>query len=284
MFELAVLSESNPVLLLIVAVFLGLCLGSFLNVVIHRLPGMLEHEWKQQSDGDQLTPAPNLASPPSSCPSCGSRIRAYQNIPVVSYLLLGGKCANCSKKISLRYPLVEILGAILAVFIVFRVDSTAIVFASLLFSYSMLALFFIDLDRYLLPDIITLPLLWAGLFANYFGLFTDLHSAVLGAIAGYLSLWCVFHLFKLLTGKEGLGYGDFKLVAAAGAWLGWQMLPFIVLFGSMAGAIIGGGYLAISRHGKDHPIPFGPFLAFASWVAMFWGEEIVQRYLRYIGI
>jgi len=227
---------------------------------------------------------PNLFSPPSSCPQCGARIRATQNIPVVSYLALKGKCASCGAAISRRYPLVEILGAVLFVFVVATLDTPLAIAGGLVFSFCLLALVFIDLDTYLLPDLVTLPLLWIGLLVNIPGTYIDLSSAVIGAVAGYLVLWSVYHGFRLLTGKEGLGYGDFKLVAAIGAWLGWQMQPLVILLASVIGAVVGGVYLKMSRRGRDHPIPFGPFLAGAGFAAMFWGDAIVGSYLQFAGI
>lgn len=273
--------ELNPFVLYASAVILGLCVGSFMNVVIHRLPKMVEHAMFAPDD-DRSAP-PNLIVPPSSCPQCGAAIRVRDNIPIVSYLLLKGRCAHCGAAISLRYPVVEFLGALLFVFVVAWLDTPLQMAGALIFSFSLLALLFIDLKHYLLPDLITLPLLWCGLLFNINGTFTDLSSAVVGAVVGYMVLWTVYHLFRLLTGKEGMGYGDFKLVAAIGAWLGWQMLPLVILLGSVIGAIVGGIFLAVSRRGRDHPIPFGPFLAGAGWVAMFWGGEIVDGYLQLTG-
>lgn len=278
----------HPALVLSAAAVLGLCVGSFLNVVIHRLPRMVEYA-QGDLEGETRAPAeggspPNLFSPPSRCPQCGRRIRVTQNIPVVSYLALKGKCASCGAAISRRYPLVEILGAVLFVFVVATLDTPLAIAGGLVFSFCLLALVFIDLETCLLPDLITLPLLWIGLLVNISGTFIDLPSAVIGAVAGYFVLWIVYHGFRLLTGKEGLGYGDFKLVAAIGAWLGWQMLPLVILLASVIGAVVGGVYLKMSRRGRDHPIPFGPFLAGAGFVAMFWGDAIVGGYLQFAGI
>jgi len=242
----------------------------------------MERHWQGQT-GTEPNDRYDLLTPPSACPGCGTQIRAWQNIPLISFLLLRGQCANCGERISLRYPLVELLGALIALFAVFVAGDWLELVAILVFSYSLLALFFIDLEKYLLPDIITLPLLWAGLLFNISANFAPLDDAVIGAAAGYGSLWLMFQLFRLLTGKEGLGYGDFKLVAAIGAWLGWQVLPLVILLGSFSGAIIGGVYLALSRHGRDHPIPFGPFLALAGWIAMFWGELLINEYLQFAG-
>jgi leader peptidase (prepilin peptidase) / N-methyltransferase len=277
------LSNLHPLVLFPAAILFGLCIGSFLNVVIHRLPRMID----PQIDGgetDQTRPAPNLFSPPSSCPQCHTQLRVRDNIPVVSYVALRGRCAHCGARISPRYPLVELLGAALCVFVVMTTPVSAAMFGILVFSFGLLALLFIDLEHYLLPDLITLPLMWCGLLFNISGTFVDLPSAVIGAVCGYLVLWSVFHVFRLLTGKEGLGYGDFKLVAAIGAWLGWQMLPLVILIASVVGAVVGGIYLAVSKRGRDHPIPFGPFLAGAGWLAMFWGEEMIDLYFQFAGI
>ncbi len=259
---------------------LGLCVGSFLNVVIHRLPAMITWDEDESSSGAP----PNLVSPPSSCPDCGARIRPWHNIPVVSYLLLRGRCASCSQPISRRYPAVELLGAAIAVAMLYLADTPLGFAGGLIFSYSLLALLLIDLEHYLLPDLVTLPLLWVGLMLNTGQLYTTLDTAVFGAVAGYLALWSVYHLFRLLTGKEGMGYGDFKLTAAIGAWLGWTMLPLVILAASTLGAVVGGIYLLVSSKGRDHPIPFGPFLAVAGWIAMFWGHDIVDRYLGFLGV
>lgn len=278
---LAALLGLDPAFFLVTAAIVGLCLGSFVNVVIHRLPGMIDPALATADDDDAV---PNLFSPPSRCPHCQSPIRARDNIPVVSYLLLRGRCAHCAGTIPLRYPLVEIIGGVLGLFIAATAATPLTMLGALVFSFALLALVCIDLEHYLLPDAITLPLLWAGLLVNLDGTFTDLSSAVIGAAAGYLVLWAVFHLFRLLTGKEGLGYGDFKLVAAIGAWLGWQMLPLVVLLASVAGALIGGLYLAVSHRGRDHPIPFGPFLAASGWIAMLQGERILDAYLQFAGL
>lgn len=277
------LSNLHPFVLLSAAVVLGLCIGSFLNVVIHRLPRMIDPHIDGDA-ADETRPAQNLFSPPSSCPRCHAHIRVRDNIPIVSYLALRGKCAYCNAPISARYPLVELLGAAMFVFVAITVPDTSAMFGTLVFSFALLALLFIDLEHYLLPDLITIPLVWCGLLFNISGTFVDLPSAVIGAVAGYLTLWSVFHIFRLLTGKEGLGYGDFKLVAAIGAWLGWQMLPLVILIASVVGAVVGGIYLAKSKRGRDHPIPFGPFLAGAGWVAMFWGEDILRVYFQLAGL
>ncbi|NJD25785.1 MAG: prepilin peptidase [Betaproteobacteria bacterium] len=264
---------------------LGLCIGSFLNVVIHRLPRMMEREWQAQCAemrGDApSTPTESLtlARPRSRCPACGHQISAWQNIPVLSYLLLRGRCAACHAPISVRYPLVEALTGLLSAYLVWRFGPTLQAAGALLLLWALIALTGIDLDTQLLPDTITLPLLWAGLLLNISGTFADLESAVLGAIAGYLSLWSVFWAFKLTTGKEGMGYGDFKLLAALGAWLGWQMLPAVILLSSVVGAIVGLTLIVAARRGRNIPIPFGPYLAAAGLIALLWGPQLNRSYL-----
>lgn len=273
----------HPLVLYTLAIVTGLCVGSFVNVVIHRLPGMVDSRYASR-DGSPSDTVPNLFSPPSCCPACRTPLRVRDNVPVISFLLLRGRCAHCGKPISRRYPIVEVLGAIIALFLVSTLDAPLAVFGAAVFSFALLALLFIDLEHYLLPDLVTLPLMWCGLLINIGGTFIDLPSAVIGAATGYLLLWSVFHLFRLVTGKEGLGYGDFKLVAAIGAWLGWQMLPLVILLASVVGAAVGAVYLAASRRGRDHPIPFGPFLAGAGWLAMFWGDTILSTYFQLAGL
>jgi leader peptidase (prepilin peptidase)/N-methyltransferase len=273
-----------PAFLVIVAVLAGLIVGSFLNVVIHRLPKMLERQWRAECAelaGNPLPPAEryDLVKPRSACPKCGHMIRAIENIPLASYLILGGKCSQCRAPISLRYPIVEALSGALAGYIAWRYGLTTAMFGALLFTWAMIALAFIDLDTFYLPDSITLPLLWAGLLLNTAGTFTDLGSAVIGAAAGYVALWTVFWAFKLATGKEGMGYGDFKLLGAIGAWLGWKMLPLTILASSMVGAVVGIGMIVFAKHAREKPIPFGPYLAAAGLIAMFWGERINKQYL-----
>jgi len=272
-------------LTLIAAVLGGLCVGSFLNVVIHRLPKMLDRGWREQCAelrGEELKTEPpyDLVRPRSQCPSCGHPITALENIPVVSYLFLRGRCAQCRAPISRRYPLVEVLGGFLAAAAIGKFGATWTGIAACAFLFALTALTFIDIDTQLLPDDITLPLVWGGLVANVFGLFVPLQSAVIGAVAGYLALWLVYWLFKLIRGKEGMGYGDFKLLAALGAWLGWQMLPLIVLLSSAVGAIVGIALIVIK--GRDHNIPlaFGPYLAVAGGIAMFFGPAILASYLK----
>jgi leader peptidase (prepilin peptidase)/N-methyltransferase len=268
------------------AALVGLIVGSFLNVVIHRLPRMLERGWRAQCAELRQEPIPdepayNLVVPRSACPSCGHRITALENIPVASWLVQGGKCKACKGKISARYPMVEILGGLLAAYAVHRFGATATGGATCVLLWTLLALTMIDAETQLLPDSLTLPLLWAGLAANLAGALpgVSLRDAVIGAIAGYLLLWAVYWLFKLIRSKEGMGYGDFKLLAALGAWLGWQMLPLIVLLSSVVGAAIGISLIAFK--GRDHniPLPFGPYLAIAGAIALFWGPALVKIYL-----
>ncbi|WP_153145617.1 A24 family peptidase [Dechloromonas sp. H13] len=267
-----------------VAGLLGLCVGSFLNVVIHRLPRMMEQEWHAQcADLRGETPstaAPlSLARPRSRCPACGHQITVLENIPIVSYLLLRGKCSNCAVPIPLRYPVVEALAGLLSAYAIWHFGPTLQAIGALFLIWALIALTAIDFDTQLLPDSITLPLLWLGLTMNIAGTYVDLHSAVIGAMTGYLSLWSVFWAFKLATGKEGMGYGDFKLLAALGAWLGWQMLPTIILLSSVVGAAVGIGLIVAARHGRNTPIPFGPYLAAAGVIALFWGPQLTRSYL-----
>jgi leader peptidase (prepilin peptidase)/N-methyltransferase len=285
---------ASPPVAVFLAVVLGLAIGSFLNVVIHRLPRMMERQWRAEcaelNAQAAAPPAPkgpveeryNLFVPRSRCPSCAQPISALQNIPVVSYLLLGGKCAGCKTRISPRYPFVELLAGALAGFSVWHFGATQAGIGALLFVFAMIALTFIDLDTFYLPDDITLPLLWLGLLFNLGNTYVDLPSAVIGAVGGYLVLWSVFWLFKLITGKEGMGYGDFKLLAAIGAWLGWQMLPLVILLSSLVGAAIGIGLMIFARHGRETPIPFGPYLAIAGIIALFHGQAINRHYLNFM--
>jgi len=278
------LLQSSPALLVTTCVLLGLAVGSFLNVVIHRLPKILERQWRAEcADLAGAEPPPaerfNLATPRSRCPSCGHGITALENIPVASYFLLGGRCSACKARISPRYPLVEALSGLISGYAAWRFGFSAAAFGALLFSWTMIALAFIDLDTFYLPDDVTLPLLWTGLIFNVFGVFADLNSAVIGAAGGYLALWSVFWLYKLATGKEGMGYGDFKLLAAIGAWLGWKMLPLVILLSSLVGAAIGIALIVFARHERSTPIPFGPYLAIAGLIALLHGEAITRRYL-----
>jgi leader peptidase (prepilin peptidase)/N-methyltransferase len=276
-----------PLVAVSIGGLIGLCVGSFLNVVIHRLPKMLDRGWRAQCaelSGEPVADLPryNLVVPRSQCPACGHPIAALENVPVVSFLFLRGRCAACQAPISARYPLVELLTGALTVAAVLRFGGlTPAALAACLLLWSLIALTFIDFDTQLLPDNITLPLVWAGLFANVADLMpgVSLRDAVIGAIAGYLALWSVYWLFKLIRGKEGMGYGDFKLLAALGAWLGWQMLPLIVLLSSVVGALIGIGLVVFK--GRDHQIPlaFGPYLAIAGAIALFFGKPLMALYL-----
>ena len=269
---------------------LGLCVGSFLNVVIHRLPKMMEQEWQAQCAELRGEIAPgvaeplSLARPRSRCPACGHKISALENIPLISYLfILKGKCSACGTRISPRYPIIEAATAVLSAYAAWHFGPTMQTIGALLLVWALVALSAIDFDTQLLPDSITLPLLWLGLAFNLWGVYADLPAAVLGAMAGYLALWSVFWLFKLATGKEGMGYGDFKLLAALGAWFGWQMLPAIILLSSVVGAFVGISLIVVARHGRNIPIPFGPYLAAAGIIALFWGKAITQAYLGTIG-
>ncbi len=272
----------------LLAAVLGLLLGSFLNVVIHRLPIMLERLWQRQCEelarASAATAAPeepfNLVYPGSRCPHCGHPIRALENIPVLSFLWLRGKCAACGKAISWRYPAVELLTGILSLAVAWHLGITPAALAALFLTWALIALAFIDYDRQILPDDITLPLLWAGLLLNVFGVFAPLSSAVIGAAAGYGSLWLVYQAFRLVTGKEGMGFGDFKLFAALGAWLGWQQLPLIILLSSFLGAVVGIVFIACFGRDRRLPIPFGPFLCVAGWIALMWGDHITRAYLQ----
>ncbi len=263
----------------LVAGLFGLLIGSFLNVVIHRIPKMMQREsdnYVAQESGKELphTDRYNLMAPRSCCPHCGHQISALENIPVVSWLVLRGKCRNCKAPISPRYPVVELITGLLSAFLVWTFGSGVAGLGTLLFVYLLIAMTWIDYDTKLLPDDLTLPLLWAGLLINVNGTFVPLQDAVIGAAAGYLVLWGVYHLFKAVTGKEGMGYGDFKLLAALGAWLGWAMLPTIILLSSVVGAVVGISLIVFAKRGRDNPIPFGPYLAAAGLIALVWGTQL----------
>ena len=283
------LLASSPLAFVLSAFILGLLVGSFLNVVIYRLPLMMIRDWKIQSrEMLELPPEPqpetfNLILPHSRCPHCSHRIRAWENIPVVSYLFLGGKCSQCKAPISKRYPLVELSCGLLSAFIAWHFGFGWEAGAMLVLTWGLLAMSLIDADHQLLPDAIVLPLLWLGLIVNSFGLFTSLTDALWGAVAGYLVLWCVFWLFKLITGKEGMGYGDFKLLAMLGAWGGWQILPLTILLSSIVGAVLGLILLRLRNVETSTPIPFGPYLALAGWIALLWGDQITTSYLQIAG-
>jgi len=268
----------------------GLALGSFLNVVIYRLPLMLESRWRRdccellELPGEQQDTPLNLATPNSHCPHCKAAIKPWQNIPVISYLLLHGKCGACRQPISPRYPLLELVTGLMTMALAWHFPPGIALLGACLFTWSLIALTMIDIDHQLLPDNITLPLLWLGLLFNLGGTYTSLPEAVVGAMAGYLILWSVYQLFRLLTGKEGMGYGDFKLLAALGAWLGWQALPLVILISSMVGAVCGIALMVIKRRGREVPIPFGPYLALAGWIALLGADAITARYLGAAGL
>jgi leader peptidase (prepilin peptidase)/N-methyltransferase len=276
--------QRSSVLLIACVGLLGLCVGSLLNVVIHRLPKMMEAGWRAECaalEGREAPPAQryNLFTPRSACPSCGTPIRAIHNIPVAGWLMLRGRCAHCRAPISARYPLVEMLGGVVAALLAWRFGYSPQLAFGLVFAWAMIALAFIDFDTQLLPDDITLPMLWLGLLANLMGTYTDLRSAVLGAVAGYLVLWIVYWAFKLVAKKEGMGFGDFKLLAAIGAWTGWQVIPAVILISAGLGAVVGSLFLWLARRGADTRIPFGPYLALGGIVALLWGRELVVAWL-----
>lgn len=280
-----------------VVFLLALLIGSFLNVVIYRLPIMMEREWREQCD--ELTSMPakglpqgrfDLIMPRSCCPSCGTQITALQNIPVISFLVLGGKCAHCQAPISRRYPIIELVTAIMTAVVGWRFGFGWEAGVAILMTWTLIAISVIDIDHQIIPDSIALPLLWGGLLMSLFHpltgaeiLFVDPKTSIVGAIAGYLTLWSIYHLFRIVTGKEGMGYGDFKLLAALGAWLGWQMLPLIILLSAVVGAGVGIALIAFKSHDRDVPIPFGPYLAAAGWIAMLYGPKIVDKYWSFMG-
>ncbi|MDO9239640.1 MAG: A24 family peptidase [Methylicorpusculum sp.] len=282
----------NPILLIVIVGLVGLLVGSFLNVVIYRLPIMMKRDWRNECAEFLNLPAErsqddsdfNLVFPLSRCPHCSTPIKPYQNIPVISFLVMKGRCAHCHEPIALRYPLIEALTGLCSALIAWRFGYSPEMGAALFMTWALIALSAIDLEHQLLPDSITLPLLWSGLFLSLFNVFADSQSSIIGAIAGYLCLWLVYHGFKLLTGKEGMGYGDFKLLAAFGAWLGWQYLTMIILLSSVTGALIGMAMIIFVRHDKNVPIPFGPYLAIAGWIALLWGDKINQFYLNATGL
>ena len=280
---------SHVLAFVLCALLIGLLVGSFLNVVIYRLPKMMQRDWREQAreilelPAETQTTTFNLVLPNSSCPHCAHEIKPWENIPVISYLFLRGKCANCKAPISMRYPLVELTCGLLSAYVAWHFGFTWQAGAMLLLTWGLLAMSLIDVDHQLLPDSLVLPLLWLGLIANSFGLFTSLEDALWGAIAGYLSLWSVYWLFKLVTGKEGMGYGDFKLLAMLGAWGGWQVLPLTILLSSLVGAVLGLIMLRLRNAETSTPIPFGPYLAIAGWIALLWGEQITASYLQIAG-
>ncbi len=282
---------TSPAIVLTLAGLLGLIAGSFLNVVVHRLPKMMEREWRSQCAeilDSEAKPEPqqayNLVVPRSRCPECDHPITALENVPVLSYVALRGRCSDCGWRIPLRYPLIELLTGLLSVLVVWRFGVTIGAAGALLLTWALIALSAIDFDTQYLPDSITLPFLWLGLAFNVPGIYTTTQSSVIGAIAGYLALWSVYHLFRLVTGKEGMGYGDFKLLALFGAWLGWTAVPLIVLLSSFVGAVIGIALIGLRGHDKNIPIPFGPYLAIAGWIALMWGDQLLDAYLGVSGL
>ncbi len=286
------LLSASPAFYFSVVGLLGLTVGSFLNVVIHRLPMMMEHEWRAHCAEltESNAPSPDteekltLSTPRSRCPRCGHAITILENIPVLSYLWLRSRCSACSEKISIRYPLIEFITALLSVVVAWHFGFTWPALAALFFTWALIALTMIDFDHQLLPDSITLPFLWLGLALSLWPVFVDSPTAIIGAIAGYLSLWTVYWAFKLITGKEGMGYGDFKLLALLGAWMGWQMLPVIILLSSAVGAVVGITLILLRGRNRNIPIPFGPYLAAAGWIALLWGHDISNAYLRFSGL
>lgn len=279
--------SSNLWLFATVAAVIGLIIGSFLNVVIYRLPKMMEADWRQQCKellgecSEEAEPAErfDLMFPGSHCPHCKQAIPFWRNIPLISYLIQRGRCANCNASISLRYPLVELLTAVLTVLVAIKFGFGWQALAAFVLTWVLIALALIDYDTQLLPDSMTMPMIWLGLLLSLLPLFVDSTSSIVGAALGYMLLWSVFHLFKLITGKEGMGFGDFKLLAMLGAWLGWKMIPLIILLSSFAGAVIGILLVVFKGHNKEKPIPFGPYLAIAGWCALMFGENLVQYYL-----
>ena len=290
------LFSTSPAAFITVAFVFSLLVGSFLNVVIYRLPIMLEREWRAQCEetvasppGDLPAEPFNLMVPRSRCPSCKHQITALQNIPILSYLVLRGKCANCRTPIPLRYPLIEFCTALLTAVVAWRFGFGWEAGAAILLTWSFIAISVIDFDHQIIPDTISLPLVWVGLGLSLFhpvagadALFIDPKTAIIGALAGYLSLWSVYQLFKLMTGKEGMGYGDFKLLAVIGAWLGWQMILPVILLSAVVGAIVGIALIVLQGRDRSTPIPFGPYLAAAGWIGMMWGQQIVTGYLDYM--
>ncbi len=280
---------SHMLAFILCALLIGLLVGSFLNVLIYRLPKMMQRDWREQAREILELPSEpqiatfNLVLPNSSCPHCSHEIKPWENIPVISYLFLRGKCSSCKAPISMRYPLVELTCGLLSAFIAWHFGFNSQTGAMLLLTWGLLAMSLIDMDHQLLPDSLVLPLLWLGLITNSFGLFTSLEDALWGAIAGYMSLWSVYWLFKLVTGKEGMGYGDFKLLAMLGAWGGWQVLPLTILLSSLVGAVLGLVILRLRNAEASTPIPFGPYLAIAGWIALIWGEQITSSYLQIAG-
>lgn len=290
MSEILQLMATHPPVFLTIVFVVSLMVGSFLNVVIYRLPIMMERSWKQEYqsyfDGDATEQAPtapfNLVKPDSTCPQCQHKIKPWENIPVLSWLLLRGKCSQCQYPISVRYPIVELLTGLLSVVAAWQFGFGWAAFFAVIATWLLIAMTFIDLDKMLLPDQLTLPLLWLGLLISTGSVFVSSNDAIIGAAAGYLSLWSLYWAFKLLTGKEGMGYGDFKLLAALGAWVGWQHLPIVVLLSSMVGAVVGISMILLQGKDKSQPIPFGPYLAVAGWLTLLYGDWIANQYLNWV--
>ncbi|MBT7950010.1 MAG: prepilin peptidase [Gammaproteobacteria bacterium] len=278
--------QSNIIAFYIVVSALGMVVGSFLNVVIYRLPIMMHKAWRKEcceflevdEDKDVDEQHYSLVFPNSQCPKCQHKIRAWENIPLISYLFLRGRCSSCHTSISIRYPVIEILSGVLSLIIAWKFGFSLALIPALFLTWALIALSFIDIDHQLLPDDITLPFLWLGLLCNVFAIYTDIYSSVIGAVAGYMSLWLVYISFKIVTGKEGMGHGDFKLLALLGAWMGWQVLPVIIILSSLCGAIIGVSMILFGGHDRKQAIPFGPYLAMAGWIAFIWGQEITNAY------
>ena len=286
------LFNESPAAFISIIGILGLLIGSFLNVVILRLPVMMEKEWHAQCndlleitpDNEQASEPFNLVTPNSHCPKCNHKIKAIENIPILSYLFLKGRCSDCGIKIPSRYPIIEATTALLSIAVAWHFGPTWEAAAALLLTWALVTLTVIDFDHQLLPDSITLPFLWLGLGISLSGIFTDPESAIIGGLVGYLSLWSVYILFKLTTGKEGMGHGDFKLLAMLGAWLGWQSVLPIILLSSVVGAVVGITLIVVRGRDKNIPIPFGPYLAAAGWITLLWGDQIIQTYLTTMNI
>ena len=281
--------HGTPAVVLLLIAVLGLAVGSFLNVVILRLPPRLAWQWQTSAGtpgtvADPPKPPPGLVRPGSRCPTCKQSIHWWENIPLLSYVLLRGRCSHCDAHISLRYPAVEALTALLSITVVWVLGLDWQLAAALILTWGLIVLSFVDLDHMLLPDVITLPLLWLGLLVNLAGGFCDIGSAVIGAISGYLVLWIIFHLYRMISGREGFGYGDFKLLAALGAWLGWQMLPLVLLLASLCGAVIGITLIMLTPREARQPLPFGPYLAVAGWIVLLWGDALLATYLQFAAI
>ena len=290
---IALLKENSTFFLTVVGLF-SLLVGSFLNAAIYRIPIMLQKGWREECQelfggedaeiNSESSKKFNLFVPRSQCPTCGHMITAIENIPVLSYLFLRGKCSSCKTKISIQYPIIEILTALISVFVAYKVGFGWQTLAALIFTWTLITLSLIDAKTMLLPDNLTIPLMWLGIAVNYQHLFVDLQSSVLGAMIGYMSLWSLFHVFRLLTGKEGMGYGDFKILAAIGAWGGWQILPFTVFASSLIGAVVGISMMVMQGKKESQPIPFGPWLALAGFIGFIWREEILQMMRSYYGV